>query len=271
MANSLDGLAKNALGLGEHGEAKRLFQASLTIGREMSHPRHMARALAGLADVANTLGDHGEAIQLAQESLVLSEEFDAESLVGEHLRTLGDAACGLGDFHEGKEYCYRALEMAMAIPDAFLAPPVLVGIASLLASEGRKESALELLALVLHHPASSSRPETRLTPLLPSWLLSCRPRPWQRPRSAVGLGTWKRLSPSCWSLDEMTWSVRTGARWPQLGILAGSKSPLLVIPEAQGEQAEHNARLFFVFLIGLGDFCAPKGPRTHAMSPPLRD
>jgi tetratricopeptide (TPR) repeat protein len=148
-------LGQECFRIGEHGEAKRLLQASLTIGREMGHPRHMARALAGLADVANTLGDHGEAIQLAQESLVLSEQFDAESLIGENLKTLGDAACGLSDFHEAKKHYYRALEMAMATLDAFLAPPVLVGTASLLAAEGRKDSALELLALVLHHPASS--------------------------------------------------------------------------------------------------------------------
>ena len=42
----------------------------------------------------------------------------------------------------------------MAIPDASLAPLALVGAASLMAAEGRKESALELLALVLYHPAS---------------------------------------------------------------------------------------------------------------------
>ena len=121
----------------------------------MGHPRRTAVALVGLADVANTFGEHGQATQLALESLELTEEYDAEVLMGETLNTLGDAACGLGDFHQAEECYHRALEIAVATPDAFLAPAlVLVGIASLLAAKGRGERALELLTLVLHHPAS---------------------------------------------------------------------------------------------------------------------
>jgi hypothetical protein len=74
--------------------------------------------------------------------------------VGWNLKILGDAESGLGDFHIAKKYYYRALGMALATPSAFLAPLALVGMASLLAAEGKRERTLELLTLVLHHPAS---------------------------------------------------------------------------------------------------------------------
>jgi len=34
---------------------------------------------------------------------------------------------------------------------------------------------------------------------------------------------------------------------------------MMVNPKAQREQAEHKARPFFLFLINISDFCAPKG------------
>jgi tetratricopeptide (TPR) repeat protein len=154
MVHARNGLAMDHCGLGKYGEAKRLFQANLRFCREGGHPRGMAQALVGLAEIANALGEHGEAIQLAQESLGLCEKFNPQYLIGWNLKTLGDAESGLGDFHLAKKYYYRALETALSIPDAFLAPLALVGMASLLAAEGKKERTLELLTLVLHHPAS---------------------------------------------------------------------------------------------------------------------
>jgi hypothetical protein len=62
--------------------------------------------------------------------------------------------CGLGDFKRARRYFYQALETAMAVGEMSRLPLVLVGTATLLAGEGEKERALELLALALHHPAS---------------------------------------------------------------------------------------------------------------------
>jgi predicted ATPase/DNA-binding SARP family transcriptional activator len=166
MAYSLNALALDAFALGEYGEAKQLFQASLTICREMGYAREIARALVRLGEVANTLGEHGEAIQLAQESLMLSKKLDAQFEIGWNRRVLGDAACGLRDFSGAKRYYYQALETATAIPDVSLAPLVLVGIASLLAAEGRKDRALELLSFVLHYPASWQWVRDRATSLI---------------------------------------------------------------------------------------------------------
>ena len=47
--------------------------------------------------------------------------------------------------------------------------------------------------------------------------------------------------------------------------------PVVVSPEAQREETEHEARLFFLFPISLGDLCAIRGPRRNGMSPPLLD
>jgi hypothetical protein len=43
---------------------------------------------------------------------------------------------------------------------------------------------------------------------------------------------------------------------------------MVVNPRAQEEKAELYAQPFLLFLIDFGDSYAPKGLRTHAMSPP---
>jgi predicted ATPase/DNA-binding SARP family transcriptional activator len=166
IAFSLSILALDACGLGEYGEAKGLLHASLTINREMGYALGMAQALARLGEVASTLGEYAEAIRVAQESLVHSKRLDAESTIAWSLKVLGDAACGLRDFSAAKKHYTQALETATAIPDVSLAPLVLVGIASLLAAEGRKNRALELLSFVLHYPASWQWVRDRATSLI---------------------------------------------------------------------------------------------------------
>jgi len=165
IAGSLSLLAIDACGLGEYGEAKKLFRESLAIYKEIGISGEEG-VLGDLGEVANVLGEYAEAIQLAQESLTLSKKLGDHDGIAWSLRVLGDATCGLEDFPGAKKHFHQALEIATTARMTDFAPLTLVEIARLLAAEGEKERALELLALVLHHPASWQWARDRAAPLV---------------------------------------------------------------------------------------------------------
>jgi tetratricopeptide (TPR) repeat protein len=166
IAISLKYLGIDVSGLGEYGEAKQLFQEGLAVYREIGNPWGTASILADLGSVANVLGEHAEAARFARQSLPLAEKCDDQFAIARCFKVLGDAACGLRDLKEAKQYFHRALEMDMALRVVSYALHALVSVARLLAAAGEKERALELLALVFHHPASWQWVKDRAAPLV---------------------------------------------------------------------------------------------------------
>jgi predicted ATPase/predicted Ser/Thr protein kinase len=166
IADSLHSLALDAGGLEDYGEARRLCQESLTIFQEIGDLRGVEAVLGDLGEFANFLGEHAEAIQLAQECLTICRRIDRPGGIAWALRVLGDAACGLGDLPKARRYHHHALEVVTEIAQTFLIPRSLVGVAAILAAEGQKERALELLALFIHHPLSFQSTKTRAAPLI---------------------------------------------------------------------------------------------------------
>jgi tetratricopeptide (TPR) repeat protein len=152
--------------LREFGEAEQLLQESLAIYREIANPRGIAEVLGDLGEVANVLTEHAEANQFAQESLTLLKKLDLRYAVAWSFRVLGNAACGLRDFQGSRRYFQQALEIVMTdrlIADALY---TLAGVAALLAAEGERKRALELLGLTLYHPASAQWTRDRAVTLL---------------------------------------------------------------------------------------------------------
>ena len=166
IAYSLNSLAQDAKGLGEYGEAKQLLQESLATYREIGNPRGIARVLANLGEVANAVRDYEGAAQHAGESLALSKRLDMPEFRPWASRVLGEAMCGLGDFQRARTCFYQALETTMMVGQMSQLLLALVGTAILLAAEGERERALELLALALHHPASLQWAKDRATSLV---------------------------------------------------------------------------------------------------------
>jgi hypothetical protein len=74
--------------------------------------------------------------------------------------------CGLGDLPEARKCFRQALEIYMTVRVVSGVLLTLVGIATLLVAEGEKERALELLALVLHHPLSWQMAKDQAAPLI---------------------------------------------------------------------------------------------------------
>jgi tetratricopeptide (TPR) repeat protein len=159
-------------------EAKAAFQEGLAISREVGGLSRIAGSLNFLGIVADSLGEHQEAQAYYQECLVISTESDYSRGLINALNGLGQVACNLGDFQKARRYLQQSLETATSTQSF---PQVLETMrvwAAVLAKEdvllegggpGREEKkgqAVELLALVLHHPASWKIYKDRATPLL---------------------------------------------------------------------------------------------------------
>jgi tetratricopeptide (TPR) repeat protein len=138
--------------MGEFSQALDLFQQSLSLYREIGNVPGICDELTDLAITHNRLGNFEQAIQYTQERLAIPyNHVDQQS---NQYSALGDSTRGLGRFSEARLYFIQALERSQRAGLKSRAIRALVGIANLLADEGEKEKALELLSMVLQHPMS---------------------------------------------------------------------------------------------------------------------
>jgi predicted ATPase len=147
-------------------KAKSLCEQSLAICRKTGNRRHISSRLCFLGRVACDLGEYQEAQAYYQEGLVILRERGLFWGLLSALNGLGQVACGLEDFQKARSYLQQSLETAMSTQRFPFALDALGVWATVLAreealleaggpgGEGKKARAVELLALVLHHPAS---------------------------------------------------------------------------------------------------------------------
>jgi predicted ATPase/class 3 adenylate cyclase len=154
IVGTLEGLGCAALGLREYAEARQVWKEGLALSKERGTHSWSAELLHDLAELANVLGDYAEGMVLSQETLAHVQSLGSPRHMGLAWRVLGEAASGLGDLCRAGRYFYQALVATRAVGETVRNPFILVGVAGLLAAEGEKERALELLALVLRHPAA---------------------------------------------------------------------------------------------------------------------
>jgi predicted ATPase len=154
-----------ALGLREYAEARKVWQEGLALSRELGSSIWSAHMLHNLAELANVVGDHAAGMVLSKETLAHAQRLGSPRMMGLAWRVLGEATSGLGDLGRSRRCFYRALTATRAAGETVRNPFILVGIAALLAAEGEEERALELLALVLHHPTSWQWTKDRAAPL----------------------------------------------------------------------------------------------------------
>ncbi len=160
--------------LGDHLAAQRSYQRSLTIFEAIKAREGIAWSCHGLGDLAVARQAYVEAQQHYQQSLVVFEEIGDLGAAAETLNALGNTACALGSeaYHQARRNFHQALQMAMAVQVIPVALNILVGLATILVKEEgpdpneRKEQALDLLVLTLHHPASDQETKDRAASLL---------------------------------------------------------------------------------------------------------
>ena len=143
-ARALGDLGIDVYGLRQYAKAYELLAQSLALYRDMGDMAGVTDELGDLAEAANLLGDYAAAERYAREVVAFVESWFA-------YRVLGNAARGLGNYVDARAYLCRSLQVT-GRPGRYLWP--LLGVAQLLACQGEKERALELLSLIMNHRMS---------------------------------------------------------------------------------------------------------------------
>jgi predicted ATPase/DNA-binding SARP family transcriptional activator/uncharacterized protein HemY len=146
--------------LGEYEQAEQYLGESLALAKEIGYQRNIVLCLNNLGRLAYDRGAYRQAEQFLQESQAICERIGYQAEMVSALRDLGYVACAAGKARreESREQFQKALKIAIRIGAKPLALDVLVGLATLLTvgepEDAGRTRAVELLALVLDHPAS---------------------------------------------------------------------------------------------------------------------
>ncbi|MCB0179102.1 MAG: tetratricopeptide repeat protein [Anaerolineae bacterium] len=136
-------------------DAEALLTESLSIYKAIGNKQGIAVALNNLGYNAYLKRDYATGQKLLQESLTLRREVGFPRGIAVSLNNLGHVYEALGNY-QTSQTCYReSLDIATDIRALPLALSALGGIAVCLAHEGNEEQAVDILTLVLHHPASN--------------------------------------------------------------------------------------------------------------------
>jgi tetratricopeptide (TPR) repeat protein len=160
LADTLNGLGTVTLNLGEYEEARAFYQASLTLFQKVQDRPGESATLVNLGEIARRQGDYAAAWQYYEKALAVDREIGDGLLAAITLGNLGHTALACGDYSAAEGYYREGLQTALsigAVPDVL---DSLSGMAGVLAHTNKQDLALEVLGLVLHHPAldDESRP-----------------------------------------------------------------------------------------------------------------
>jgi tetratricopeptide (TPR) repeat protein len=158
MAFTLNCLGETARLQDRPDQARQYYQQSLTLAKEIGLRSTQSYALWGLGNLAERLGHYAEAKRFFQESSTISKrnwrsEYNPAGP--------GWAYLGLGELQEAMTYFQDSLDFALQNQVAPLALDALTGTAYFLAWAGKLEQALERLALVQSHSASTQEIKDR--------------------------------------------------------------------------------------------------------------
>jgi predicted ATPase/DNA-binding SARP family transcriptional activator/Tfp pilus assembly protein PilF len=143
---------------GDYDLAVQLYGQALEGLKVANSKLELTRCLNGLGCLAYDQGKLHQAEQFQRESLALLQETEPEpALVAATLCYLGHVIVASGEHRQGeaRDYFRQALELATEHQLAPLALDVCVGVARLRAQTGKREQAVELLALAARHEAST--------------------------------------------------------------------------------------------------------------------
>jgi predicted ATPase/DNA-binding NarL/FixJ family response regulator len=148
MASVLQALIKVAFGQGAHLEERRYAEEALTLAGTIGDRGGIVTAQVVLGRAAFQLGAYEEAKQVLEQSLTVYRELYPGGVLP--MAILAEAAVALGNRRQARHYLVAVLQGVTDDPEATAC--TLIGVARLLAAEGQKERAAELLAVTVSSP-----------------------------------------------------------------------------------------------------------------------
>lgn len=152
--------------MGDYREAQRLYRQSLLICKEIGDQPGIAGALAQLGSIAHSAGQYAEAQRFAEESLSIYETVSDKHGLAVAYNLLGSVALA----HDAHAEAWQRYKQGLAIAADIRAVPaaldILDGIAALLVRQGETERALDLLCVIVVHPATQKQRQAKAESLL---------------------------------------------------------------------------------------------------------
>jgi len=165
MAFGLYFLSWSAMILGRYVEASAALEESITLNHSVGDRWGLGSAYRGLGLVAQSQGQHSQALDAFHKSMDTFGELGAQWDIARVLADMGRSVFALGEDSQAERIWCDALRLSKEIQALLIELEVVLGIANLRAKRGEIETALELLLVVLDHPASVQETKNRAAQL----------------------------------------------------------------------------------------------------------
>jgi predicted ATPase len=161
----LNNLGWNALELGRYDEALAALEESVALSSSVGDRWGLGFAYRGLGIIAQTQSEHLQALDLFRKSLDTLSELGARQDVARVLVEMSRSLFALVNEAEAGRVWREALRIAIETKGTFIALEAVEGLASLQAQRGEVKQALEMLMVVLNHPACTQETKNRASQL----------------------------------------------------------------------------------------------------------
>jgi len=166
LAMALNRLGGAILRLGDYEQAKAIRLKSLQICRELGDRVKEASTLANLGIGESMQGNYVEARQYFLEALTIDKTIDAKFLTSIALSNLGHISLACDDLDDAAMRFKESLQITTSIGAMTIMLDGITGMAGIWAKTGKEMRAVELLGMVLAHPALGDEVKTNVDTVL---------------------------------------------------------------------------------------------------------
>lgn len=166
MAACSNNLANVAERQGNLAQAEILYQQSVAIKKGMGHRMSMATSLYNLGKVARRLEEYQKSMRLYEEALAILREIGDQWSQSNALCGLAQVQVEMGRYEDARQNFRQSLTIAREIGSEVLVEAALVESSALLALEGERERAIEVLAMIVERPSREQEIQDRAEQLI---------------------------------------------------------------------------------------------------------